>query len=87
VSVIVPHDQPDSDKIEPYNVHLKNDQHVNIYAHVFDITKQPGVKFYTRIEDQNELHEVNDIYVATSEVVAIMPGNGLRKERRRSFRD
>ena len=41
VAAIVPTSQPRSDKIEPFRVQLKNDQHVDIYAHSFDLKQKP----------------------------------------------
>lgn len=85
IAAIIPSEQRYSDKVEALNVRLKNDHHFTVHAHVFDLTQPPSVKFYTRIENHSELHEVKNIYVATSEVIAIAPSLGLRADRLRSF--
>jgi hypothetical protein len=87
IAAIVPTSQPRSDKIEAFRIQLKNDQHVDIYAHSFDLKQKPSVKFYVRVTDESEPHEVINVYVATSEVIAITPAEGLRYERRRSLQD
>jgi hypothetical protein len=87
VAAIVPADQPRSDKIEPFRVHLTNDEHVDIYAPVFDMSQPPSLKFHVRRTLSGELFEVKNVYVAISEVIAIAPAEGLRYERKRALED
>lgn len=86
VAAIVPQIQPRSNEIEGYRVYLKNDQHVDIHAHAFD-DKHPSVKFYVRLSDAGEPREVKNVYVATSEVIAITPVQGFRIGRSQSLED
>lgn len=89
VAAIVPREQPLADEVEPYRVYLRNggdEQYVKIHANVFDLTQPPSVKFYTRVVDNSERHEVKNVYVAISEVIAIIPDEGLRADRKRSLR-
>ena len=89
VAAIVPREQPPADEVEAYRVYLRNgedDQYVKIHANVFDLTHPPSVKFYTRVVDNSERHEVKNVYVAISEVIAIIPDGGLRADRKRSLK-
>jgi hypothetical protein len=89
VAAIVPQEQPHADDVEAYRIYLRNnedEQYVKIHANVFDLTQPPSVKFYTRVVDNSERHEVTNVYVAISEVVAIIPDEGLRSDRKRSLR-
>jgi hypothetical protein len=87
VSAIVPTNQRHSDKIEPFRVYLTNDEHVDVYAHSFDRSQSPSIKFYLRVADNRPSQELKNIYVAASEVKAITPLEGLRFERKRSLKD
>lgn len=87
VAAIIPDEQPRQDQIEAYRVQLKNNQHVDVYAHSFDLKAKPSVKFYLKLSDAGEPREVKNVYVATSEVIAIIPAQGLRIGRSQSLED
>jgi hypothetical protein len=89
VAAIIPQNQACEDDVEAFRVFLRNreDQdYVKVHANVFDLAHPPGVMFYTRIEDESQLSQVRNIYVAVSEVVAIIPDKGLHSDRKRSLR-
>lgn len=76
-----------AEHFDPFLVYLRNkDNPIPIYANSFDIGTGPRVKFYYRQFDGDESHEINDTYVATSEVIAIFPSGGLQRVRKRSIK-
>jgi len=60
---------------------------VCISRSIFDMTKPPSLKFYTKVTDESQQREVENVYVAISEVVAITPDQGFRIGRSRSLDD
>jgi hypothetical protein len=87
VAAIIPDEQPHQGQMEAYRVQLKNNQHVDVYAHSFDLNTKPSVKFYLKRSDAGASLEVKNVYVATSEVIAIIPAKGLQMGRSQSLED
>ena len=76
-----------AEHFQPFLVYLRNrDQPLSIYANSFDIETKPSITFFYRQFDNDESHEIKDTYVATSEVVAIFPSEGLQRVRKRSIK-
>ena len=68
-----------------FRVHLKKRQPIEIAAHSFDTSQASGVKFYWHPVDPetgNVLdREISGIYITLSEVVVIVPADGVRYNR------
>jgi hypothetical protein len=82
IAAIVPHTQKDKNTL-CFNVHLKGKGQVaQVHAGAFDMSDSKSVKFTYRQYDMmgsvaNEW-PVENIYVALSEVVCIIPDDGLK---------
>jgi hypothetical protein len=83
VAAIIPETQSKADHVLTFLVYLKGrTEPLKINANTFDQTQQPGVKFYVRGASYRPSDiEVQYLYVATSEVVAIVPSDGLKSYR------
>jgi hypothetical protein len=87
VAAIVPESPPFASEFEPFLVYLrKRDKPVSVYANAFDLKDPSRVKFYFRQFTEDEFVEVPNVYVASSEVVALFPSEGLERVRKRSIR-
>ena len=86
VAAILPEGkQPDSDRLIPFDVFLrKRKEPLIIYAHGFEM-QTPSVKFFWLYHVDGEPQYIPDIYVASSEVVCVLPQEGLFKFRKRSM--
>lgn len=82
VAAILPEEQsrPRPEAIT-FRVYLKNRKEpLEIAAHALDAEQPPSVKFYWQLQSgggEIENTEIPEIYVALSEVVAIIPSDGL----------
>lgn len=63
----------------------KHDEPIPVHANYFEIAA-PVVKFYCRQYDSDPWFEMPEIYVASSEVVALFPSEGLERKRKRSIK-
>jgi len=90
VAAIVPERQPfaNIEDLKPFEMYLRNrDAPILVYANAFDMKGTPTVKFFYRDFSNDPLVEIKGIYyVASSEVVAIFPSEGLERVRKRSTR-
>jgi|ERR1041385_1808283 hypothetical protein len=77
VAAVIPEKQMESDS--RFKVYLKSGEMFEIVAELFKADQPPSVKFY-RQRYPREDEEIKNIYVALSEVVAIMPVWGLKRQ-------
>ncbi|MDQ3652689.1 MAG: hypothetical protein M3458_20910 [Acidobacteriota bacterium] len=82
VAAIVPEQQANMPGMIGFHIYLKNKpQPLEIFAHSFDTEQKPSVIFYWQRENSVgtiiKEEALLGIYVALSEVVAIMPSDGL----------
>lgn len=77
VAAIIPEKQAESDS--RFKVYLKSGESFEVVADMLKADEPPSVKFYWQRYPRNN-EEVKNIYVALSEVVAIMPVGGLKRE-------
>ncbi|MCU1264630.1 MAG: hypothetical protein JWM21_948 [Acidobacteria bacterium] len=74
VAAIVPEHQSFCETYKPFQVYLrKRNKPIQVYALSFDIGQDQRIRFY----HSPGLLEFQDIYVASAEVVAIFPSEGL----------
>jgi hypothetical protein len=86
VAAIVPEGkQPAVEGLVPFDVFLrKREEALVIYAHGFEIAP-PSIKFLWRYTREGKPVYIEDIYVASSEAVCVLPQEGLLKFRKRSM--
>jgi hypothetical protein len=90
VAAVVPENQslantPDP-PIKPFVVYLRNrNEPISIYANAFEIKNSTTVKFFYRDFSKDPPVETKESYIASSEVVAIFPLEGLERIRKRSI--
>ena len=73
-------------KLIPFDVFLrKRSDPLVVYAHGFEI-QTPSVKFFWLYHfPDGDPQYIPDIYVASSELVCVLPSEGLQKFRKRSM--
>lgn len=77
--------QPATEHLIPFDVFLrKRKEPLVIYAHGFEI-QTPSVEFFWLYHPDGEPQYIPDIYVASPEVVCVVPRDGLAKFRKRSM--
>jgi len=77
IAAIIPEEQRESDS--RFKVTLRNGQSFEVVAEIFNIDQPPSVRFCWQ-QYSHRQEEIQNIYVALSEVVAIMPVKGLQGE-------
>jgi predicted 3-demethylubiquinone-9 3-methyltransferase (glyoxalase superfamily) len=77
IAAIIPEEQRESDS--RFKVILRNGQSFEVVAEVFKTDQPPSVRFCWQ-QYSHRQEEIQNIYVALSEVVAVMPVNGLQRE-------
>jgi hypothetical protein len=85
IAAIMPERQDEKYAIR-FEVYLRDKPPIPVFAHAFDLTQGPGVKFSRQEKDMRGavINEwpLDGIYIALSELVAIVPSDGLRSYRR-----
>ena len=80
VAAIIPEQQRTEDALCFY-VYLKGKPHIEVFASTFEAEQEPSVTFRHQQKDmmRNIMNEwpIENIYIALSEVVAIIPSDGL----------
>jgi hypothetical protein len=86
VAAILPENQCDIANLIPFDVFLrKRKEPLRIYAHGFKI-QPPSVRFFWLYSmPDGDSQDIPNIYVATSELVCVLPSDGLHKFRKRSM--
>jgi hypothetical protein len=77
IAAIMPENQPESDA--RFKVYLKGGESFEVSATHFKTDEARGIKFYRQRYPRNG-EEIKNVYVALSEVIAIMPVGGLNRE-------
>lgn len=77
VAAVIPEKQPESES--RFKVYLKGGDSFEVSAEFFQSDQPQGLRFYRQRYPRND-EEIKNIYVALSEVIAIMPVGGLDRE-------
>jgi len=75
IAAIIPEQQKQSDS--RFKVILRNGQSFEVAAEILKTDQPPSIRFYWQ-QYPPQQEEIQNIYVVLSEVVAIMPVNGLQ---------
>jgi len=86
VAAILPEKQSQVKNAVHFEIYLKGRKDpLEVMAHAFNLEQPPSVRFYVRDvfvgSDPNDV-EIQGIYIAISEIVAIIPADGLKSYRR-----
>lgn len=86
VAAILPETQSQVKNAIQFQVYLKGRKEpLEVMANAFDLERQPSVRFYAKDifygSKPNDV-EIQGLYIAISEVVAIVPSDGLKSYRR-----
>lgn len=74
IAAILPDNLGEAESAIIFNLYLKDKKEpLKVSAHTFKANEPPSVRFYWRYGDREE--EIRDLYVALSEVVAIVPAD------------
>lgn len=74
IAAIIPEEQTEGGK--SFNIYLINGQMFEVHAHYCSPT-EPSLSFFRDNETEKSSEQIKDIYVAFSEVAAILPRGGL----------